>query len=379
MSPDDYDQKAAALDSFEIPLSPFTKAVDLSDLKNANLAPPQWIIEGLMPRKHVTLLGGHGGAGKSLLALTWAAHIAHGLDWGGLEISLGKVLFVSLEDDGDLIKYRLAKIVEAFDIELGENLKVLDGTDEGHSLAAARLQDGVRSMRRTPAMDRLAEIASDYDVVMIDNSSDGFAGNENDRSEVRAFVKGMLGGMAAKNNQAVLLLAHIDKQAARGGAVGNNYSGSTAWHNSSRSRLALIVVDGCVELHQEKSNLGARMEVPIRLTWFLEGLLKPISMDRAAQSAREELQLEEDADTLLGLIEVVISAGDDITAAQGGARTTLHQLKTYQEFPDSFNKKSGKARFERALTLLQREKRIIKVREKDANRNYKSRFNLGKT
>ncbi|MDB2596480.1 AAA family ATPase [Pseudomonadales bacterium] len=73
-------------------------------------------------------------------------------------------------------------------------------------------------MRRTPAMDRLAEIASDYDVVMIDNSSDGFAGNENDRSEVRAFVKGMLGGMAAKNNQAVLLLAHIDKQAARGGA-----------------------------------------------------------------------------------------------------------------------------------------------------------------
>ena len=167
MSPDDYDQKAAALDSFEIPLSPFTKAVDLSDLKNANLAPPQWIIEGLMPRKHVTLLGGHGGAGKSLLALTWAAHIAHGLDWGGLEISLGKVLFVSLEDDGDLIKYRLAKIVEAFDIELGENLKVLDGTDEGHSLAAARLQDGVRSMRRTPAMDRLAEIASDYDLSLI--------------------------------------------------------------------------------------------------------------------------------------------------------------------------------------------------------------------
>ena len=56
---------------------------------------------------------------------------------------------------------------------------------------------------------------------------------------------------------------------------------------------------------------------------------------------------------------------------------TLHQLKTYQEFPDSFSKKSGKARFERALTLLQRKKRIVKVREKDANRNYKNRFKLG--
>ena len=100
-------------------------------------------------------------------------------------------------------------------------------------------------------------------------------------------------------------------------------------------------------------------------------------IDRAAQSAREELQLEEDADKLLQLIKVVISEGDDITAAQGGARTTLHQLKTYEEFPDSFNKKSGKARFERALTLLQRKQRIVKVREKDANRNYKNRFKLG--
>lgn len=99
-------------------------------------------------------------------------------------------------------------------------------------------------------------------------------------------------------------------------------------------------------------------------------------IDRAAQSAREELQLEEDADKLLQLIKVVISEGDDITAAQGGARTTLHQLKTYEEFPDSFNKKSGKARFERALTLLQRKQRIVKVREKDVNRNYKNRFKL---
>ena len=38
----------------------------------------------------------------------------------------------------------------------------------------------------------------------MDNASDAYANNENERSEVRALRKGMLADMAARNNQAVL-------------------------------------------------------------------------------------------------------------------------------------------------------------------------------
>ena len=273
MSPDDYYAKLSRLDDFELPKQPFSKTVDLIDLRTAQLKAIDWLIQGLLPRGYVTLLGGHGGSGKSLLALTWAAHIAHGCGWAGLEVTKGRVLFASLEDGSELVRYRLGRIVQAFNFELGGNLDAFDGTDEGHTLAHPRFQGGVRSVCKTQAMDRLLELSAGYDLVVIDNASDAYAGNENDRSEVRAFLKGMLGDMAARNNQAVLLLAHIDKQAARGGAAGNNYSGSTAWHNSSRSRLALVPTDDGVELHQEKLNLGARLDAPIELSWSADGLL----------------------------------------------------------------------------------------------------------
>ena len=106
----------------------------------------------------------------------------------------------------------------------------------------------------------------------------------------------------------MLLLAHIDKQAARGGAAGNNYSGSTAWHNSSRSRLALVPTDDGVELHQEKLNLGARLDAPIELSWSADGLLKPLSSDRVGHAARLERQITVDAIGLLKLIGIAIDS-----------------------------------------------------------------------
>jgi hypothetical protein len=69
-------------------------------------------------------------------------------------------------------------------------------------------------------------------------------------------------------------LAHVDKFAARNGSAGQSYSGSTAWHNSARSRLALTEKNGTVELAQEKLNIGARAE-PLSLMWTRDAVLVP--------------------------------------------------------------------------------------------------------
>ena len=175
-------------------------------------------------------------------------------------------------------------------------------------------------------------------MVVVDNASDAFAGNENDRAEVRMFVRGMLGNMASINNQAVLLLAHIDKAAARGYAAGNNYSGSTAWHNSSRSRLALLSVDGGVSLSHEKSNLAAKLDAPLALAWTDEGLLQPSGLDCEAERKRSEKQLREDADLLESLIVIAIASGDLVTAAKGGAHTTASRRLT--ELPKHFKRRA---------------------------------------
>ena len=52
--------------------------VNCANILDAELQPPVFAMEPLMPRGHVTLLGGHGGAGKSVLALTIAATLLPG-------------------------------------------------------------------------------------------------------------------------------------------------------------------------------------------------------------------------------------------------------------------------------------------------------------
>ncbi len=374
-----YDEAAALLDAAEGQKEPFSKVVDLTREGRPTDEASHWLIETIVPRGHVTLLGGHGGSGKSMLALSWAAHVAVGHAWAGLSVCKGKVLYASLEDDGALVAVRLSKILKSGNLDCSEvirNLTVLDGTNQDHTLAVARSTRGVRSLEPTPAMEKLTKLTRSYDLVVIDNASDAFSGNENDRAEVRVFVKGMLGRMASINKQAVLLLAHIDKAAARGYAVGNNYSGSTAWHNSSRSRLALLSVDGKSSLTHEKSNLAAKLDAPVTLVWTDEGLLQPLAVDCEAQKELEEKQLREDADVVESLVFIAVSSGDPVTAAKGGAHTTWHQLKTYREFPKYFKSKEGKARFASALTLLRRDRRILEVAKTDSNRNTKKYFEL---
>ncbi|MGC8703813.1 MAG: AAA family ATPase, partial [Thiomonas sp.] len=108
------------------------RCVTVENLAHAALTPPQFWIEGILPAKTVTLLGGHGGTGKSTLALTIGAHLALGVSWAGLQCRRARVAFVTLEDDSDVVRYRLRTICETLGLPahaLAESLVILDGTD----------------------------------------------------------------------------------------------------------------------------------------------------------------------------------------------------------------------------------------------------------
>ena len=68
---------------------------------------------------------------------------------------------------------------------------------------------------------------------MIDTSADVYAGNENDRMQVRQFV-GLLRGLAIEGNCSILLCSH---PSLTGISTGTGFSGSTGWHNSVRARM----------------------------------------------------------------------------------------------------------------------------------------------
>jgi KaiC/GvpD/RAD55 family RecA-like ATPase len=344
---------------------PLFASVDLSDIEGASYDAPDYVVQSLLPRGHVTLLGGHGGSGKSMLALTLAAHVAAGRDWCSLYTAKLRSVFVSLEDRGELVRYRLRKIVESYGLNATEvigGLTILDGTD-CPVLASELVTYGERSLAKTAAMLELADAVKGAGLVIIDNASDAFDGQENDRRQVRAFVR-MLAEIARENDAAVCLLAHIDKAAARYGSAGNSYSGSTAWHNSARSRLALLSDEGSIELRQEKLNLGKASD-PIALEWNDRGVLKPIHF--SARAATDEL-------TILAAIREAISAGVTVNTAHASAFSSAKCLEPYLP-PEFANAKGGK-RVNRALASLQASGHIRRDRYRSDNRKDRERWVL---
>ena len=51
-------------------VDPELRIVEVGDLRTATLTPPRFVFAPIIPRGHVTMLGGHGGTGKTVLSLT---------------------------------------------------------------------------------------------------------------------------------------------------------------------------------------------------------------------------------------------------------------------------------------------------------------------
>lgn len=346
--------------------------VDLGDVMTASLESVRYAVAPWFPRRHAALFGGHGGIGKSSLMLAIAAHVAAGVPFAGLAVEQSRVLFVSLEDEGAIVKWRLARIIEAYRLPVErvlENLHLLDGTLDFSALMTVDDRSGKPEF--TPAFRELAAHAEGMGLVVIDNASDAFDANENSRRDVRMFIRG-LAAVARRHNAAVVLLAHIDKAAAKDGTRGNSYSGSTAWHNSARSRLALVANGEDIQLMHEKNNLGPKSR-PLRIVF-----VDSVPMPDAATCTDGGLTSEDfDQAEIIRALKAAAEAGITVparhTPGNGSAMQTLEPLPEYAQ---SFRGNEGRKRAASALVALKRARRIVEVDYKDDQRKDRKRLDL---
>ncbi len=201
----------------------------------------EWFLDGLVPRRQVTILNGDGGVGKSLLALQIAAASALGCETIGSQPMAGRVIYLGAEDEADEFHRRLAAITY-------EHQRVLSDLEDFRLIPMAgrdallAVPDKTGVMQPTENMmrlvDRLIEFRPGF--VVLDTSADLFGGDEIKRNHVRQFI-GMLRKLAIDLDMAVLLLSH---PSVAGIQTGTGSSGSTAWNNSVRSRLYLTTSTG---------------------------------------------------------------------------------------------------------------------------------------
>ena len=250
-------------------LPPALTPVSINDVISNPSPAPAFVWDGYLPKGEVSLLAAHGAAGKSTIGLMLCVAAALGRPLFGVDTVQCNTLFVSLEDSAPVVRYRLAGICRIWFIdpsELGDKLTVVDGTEYPELFSADNRHGG----DTTRTYFEMKQLVKTYEVglVVVDNASDAFGGDEIQRRQVRAFIRS-LSQILKPVDAALLLLAHVDKNTSRSRQSENSegYTGSTAWHNSVRSRLFMKREDnGNLTIDHQKLNLGCKRE-KLTLTW----------------------------------------------------------------------------------------------------------------
>lgn len=213
---------------------------DAGDLAGSAAPERRWLVPEVLVRKGVTLLGGDGGAGKSLLALQLQVAAALGRPWLGLATPpQGLVTFgFYCEDDEDELHRRLEAICRHYactPADLAGRVLYASRVGEPNELMVFGTRNDIGA--RTQTFHQLEEIvrARRVELAIIDTVADTFLGNENIRPQVRAFVNAVR-SLALINDGGVVMTAHPSRA---GLSDGSGLSGSTGWNASVRARIYL--------------------------------------------------------------------------------------------------------------------------------------------
>jgi RecA-family ATPase len=248
-----------------------------ADLDGKTIPAREWLVEGVMPHKNVTLLSGDGGIGKSLLVLNLFAHIAARIDWLGFKTMQGPVLYIGAEDEREEIERRIESIRQGLGVEWGELCDLHYLSLAGEDALLGVFDKAANKMMPTRLFERLHDRVHNLGAIAfaVDTRADVFGADEVNRNQVRQFI-GILRRLSIKENATTILLEH---PSLAGMSSGSGTSGSTAWNNSARSRLYFEVDDkdkNARVLKFQKSNYGPKGE-PMRLI-YRNGLFVPESV-----------------------------------------------------------------------------------------------------
>ncbi|MDZ4778259.1 MAG: AAA family ATPase [Alphaproteobacteria bacterium] len=318
-------------------------SLDLEALAAREPSPPGALMAGL-PTGYATLLAGHGGIGKSLIVLYLCICMALGRDFFGLPVQRRMVRFLSCEDREAVLHWRLSLICAHLGVDMADLRGWLEIEDlVGHD--AIMWRDDPRGSSTTEAYRALAERmrVGKTEVLVADGVNDIFAGNENDRGHVKAFVNAML-ALISQDRGALVLIGHVAKAVASGFSS-EGYSGSTAWHNAVRARWYLHPETepgeegnrpkptGALLLELQKANHGD--EVALRFQWDADAHIFIGQVIGGESRFDRQVQDRSEKQAILASFRSCADAIPPLAvpAAMTGPRTALHVLTARPEFP----------------------------------------------
>jgi len=229
----------------------------MSDIK---AKPQPWFWQGMIPSSTLTLFGGHGGIGKSLILLYLAAKTTSGENFnaGGLTHTLEKGAVILLSAEDDIEQQIKPKLIAA-----NANCKKI------HFLVSkigdiSGKQKFIELNKDLHLLENKIQELQDVKLIIVDPIT-YFIGDlrENYNSDVANFLQSLI-ILAKKYNISILLNKHLRKQAtgAKGAALAaDEVGGAGAWTNTPRRCWLITNHPDDLEIKvitKMKDNLGAK-------------------------------------------------------------------------------------------------------------------------
>lgn len=186
-------ETAAQVDDVAIP-----RVISGQELLERVAPPREFLIDDILARGDLALLGGGSKMGKSYLCLTLSKGMDLGLQVLGVGTRQSRVLYVALEDGWQRVQRR----VNALRWQIRS-------TDFLFELAHI---DGARAGETGPGLVQLEQLAPNYDLIIVDTLIKSLSGrlSENDNSAMAPLVYG-LAEVAHSTQTAILVTHHFGK------------------------------------------------------------------------------------------------------------------------------------------------------------------------
>lgn len=338
----------ALVEKMPAPAAETFAVADLGAWAAIQPTPKPFIMAGFVPARELTLATGAGGANKSTFGQQLATCCAAGVPMLGIDVMQGPALYITAEDDDDRLHWMQTHICRALAVDMAGmagklHLVSLRGR-LGNELATF---DAEGKLRPAPSFQLLKATIEQTgsSLVVLDNAAHLFAGNENDRQQVTAFVN-LLYSLCRDLGVTIILVAHSNK-------AGDSYSGSTAWLNAVRSQIVLQRPEGAIDPDERLLTLGkanyARQGEELRFRWHEFALVRDEDLPAdLRQEMAATVQASHDNDVFLRCLD--IRNGQERAVSENAASAKTYAPKVFAEMPES--KGVGIKRLEAAMDRL---------------------------
>lgn len=204
-----------------------------------------WLMKGWLPEGELVILGGDGGAGKTLIAMDWVATLSNGgthrgIFSDGTEAQPGCALIWSCEDDRNrVLKPRLEAA--------GADHRNIYFVGDVVEFSSCRKFDFQRDL---PGLIKHIERLGDVKILVIDTVMEVVSGGGNNAKKVRQDLLKLV-DIAHRYQITVIGIAHLIKDSKKGDPV-KNLAGSQAFSNLARH--VLIAMKVTLPEHDESSS-----------------------------------------------------------------------------------------------------------------------------